>query len=129
MIELSVDGFYRMEYGPMRDWAERALSAARPLDDPPLTAAALAAVAYAAALGGAMDDAEANRSEAAALVDALSDEELALRLDAAVNLAAAELDLERFADAAAHAERAMSVGQATGQSDLVPILVPTAWPG
>ena len=123
MIELAVDGFYRMEYGPMRDWAEQALSAARPLDDPPLIAAALAAVAYAAALGGAMDDAETNRSEAAALVDALSDEDLALRLDAAVNLAAAELDLERFADAAAHAERAMSVGQATGQSDLVPILV------
>ena len=30
MIELSVDGFYRMEYGPMRDWAERALSAPAP---------------------------------------------------------------------------------------------------
>ena len=107
----------------MRGWAERALSAARPLGSPPLTAAALALLAYAATLGGAMAEAESNRSEAAALVDALSDGELALRLDAAVNLAAAELDLERFAEAEAHAERAMAVGEATGQSDIVPILV------
>ena len=28
MIELAVDGFYRMEYEAMRDWAERALDAA-----------------------------------------------------------------------------------------------------
>src|SRR5829696_1882120 len=123
MIELAVDGFYRMEFDAMREWAERALAAARPLDDRPLTAAALATLAYAAALSGAMTDADANRLEAATLVDALSDEELALRLDAAVNLAAAELDLERFADAGTHAERAMSVGQATAQNDIVPILV------
>jgi DNA-binding NarL/FixJ family response regulator len=123
MIELAVDGFYRMEYGPMREWAERALNAARPLGDRPLTAAALSALAYAAALSGAMAAAETHRAEAAALVDDLSDQELALRLDAAVNLAAAELDLERFAEAGAHAERAMFVGEATGQSDIVPILV------
>ena len=123
MIELAVDGFYRMEYEPMRKWAERALSAARPLGDRPLTAAALATLAYAAALSGAMPEADRHRSEAAALVDALPDQDLALRLDAAVNLAAAELDLERFAEAGAHAERAMAVGQATGQSDIVPILV------
>jgi ATP/maltotriose-dependent transcriptional regulator MalT len=128
MIELAVDGFYRMEYEPMCEWAKRALIAARPLRDQPLTAAALATFAYAAALSGAMSEAETHRSEAAAIVDALPDEELALRLDAAVNLAAAELDLERFAEAGAHAERAMSVGQATGQSDIVPILVyTTAW--
>jgi ATP/maltotriose-dependent transcriptional regulator MalT len=123
MIELAVDGFYRMEYEPMREWAERALSAVRPLDDRPLTAAALATLAYAAVLTGAMADAETNRWEAAALIDGLSDRDLALRLDAAVHLAAAELDLERFSAAGAHAERAMSVGQATGQSDIVPILV------
>jgi DNA-binding NarL/FixJ family response regulator len=123
MIELAVDGFYRMEYEPMRRWAERALSAARPLGDRPLTAAALATLAYAAALSGAMTEADTHRSEAAALVDALPDQHLALRLDAVVNLAAAELDLERFAEAGAHAERAMAVGKETGQSEIVPILV------
>ena len=123
MIELAVDGFYRMEYEAMRGWAERALCAARTLGSPPLTAAALALLTYAATLDGAMAEAKDTWSEAVVLVDALSDDELALRLDAAVNLAAAELDLERFAEAGAHAERAMAVGEATGQSDIVPILV------
>jgi DNA-binding NarL/FixJ family response regulator len=123
MLELVVDGYYRMEFEPMREWAGRALNAARPLGDGPLTAAAVAARARACAITGAMTEAEKHRSEAATRIDALHDHELALRLDAAVNLAAAELDLERFADAAAHSERAMAVGRATGQSDIVPVLV------
>jgi ATP/maltotriose-dependent transcriptional regulator MalT len=122
MIELSVDGFYRMEFKQMREWAARALSAARPLGNQPLTAAALAAVAYAGALTGAIADAETHRSEAAALIAALPDQQLALRLDAVVNLAAAEIDLERLAEAGAHAERALTIGCATGQSDVVPVL-------
>ena len=123
MIELSVDGFYRMEYDAMREWAQRALLAARPLGDKALTAAAVATLAYACVLGGAITEAEGHRAEAAALVDTLPDSELALRLDAAVNLAAAELDLERLTEAGAHAERAMAVARATGQNDFVPVLV------
>jgi len=123
MIELSVDGFYRMEHDAMREWAQRALVAARPLGDLPLTAAAVATLAYACVLGGAIPEAEVHRAEAAVLVDALPDDELGLRLDAAVNLAAAELDLERLAEAEAHAERAMAVARATGQNDFVPVLV------
>ena len=42
MIELAMDGFFRMDYELMREWAERALSTARPLGDRPLTAAAVA---------------------------------------------------------------------------------------
>jgi DNA-binding NarL/FixJ family response regulator len=112
-----------MKYEAMQEWAARALSAARPLGDRPLTAAALAALAYAGALTGAIAEAERHRSEAAALIAALPDEELALRLDAAVNLAAAEIDLERLAEAEAHADRALAIGRATGQSDLVPVLI------
>jgi DNA-binding NarL/FixJ family response regulator/tetratricopeptide (TPR) repeat protein len=123
LIELATDGFYRMEYEPMRECAARALSAARPLGNRSLTAAALAVLAYAHALTDAITEAESHRLEAAALVDALPDDELALRLDAAVNLAAAEIDLERLAEAGAHAERAMALARATGQSDVVPVLV------
>jgi ATP/maltotriose-dependent transcriptional regulator MalT len=123
MLELSVDGFYRMEHDAMREWAERALVAAQPLGHRPLIAAAVATVAYACVLSGDIAEAEAHRSQAAALVDALADEELAMRLDAAVNLAAAELDLERLAEAGAHAERAMTIARATGQRDYVPVLV------
>ena len=109
----------------MREWAERARDVAVPLDDRPLAAAAFAALALAGAFAGRVPEADLHRAEAAALVDALSDAELALRLDAAANLAAAELYLDRFDEAAAHAERALGIGRATGQSGIVPVLFPT----
>jgi DNA-binding NarL/FixJ family response regulator len=105
----------------MREWAERALSTARPIGDRPLAAAALAALAFASATSGGSPEAEARRSEAAALVADLDDEELALRLDAAANLAGAELYLDRYDDARAHAERAISIGRATAQSEFIPL--------
>ena len=52
MIELAMDGFFRMDYELMSQWAERALSTARPLGDRPLTAAAVAALAFACATAG-----------------------------------------------------------------------------
>ena len=116
-----MDGFFRMDYELMREWAERALSTARPLGDRPLTAAAVAVLAFASATSGATPEAEAHRSEAAALVADLDDDELALRLDAAANLAGAELYLDRYEEAGAHAERALSVGRATGQSEFIPL--------
>ena len=61
MIELAVDGFYRMDYESMRRWAGRALTAARPLGDRPLTAAAVAVLAQAHALTGAIAEAEMHR--------------------------------------------------------------------
>jgi DNA-binding NarL/FixJ family response regulator len=121
MIELAMDGFFRMDYELMREWAERALSAARPLGDRPLTAAAVAVLAFASATGGATPEAEARRSEAAALIADLDDDELALRLDAVANLAGAELYLDRYQEAEAHAERAIAVGRATGQSEFIPL--------
>ena len=121
MIELAMDGFFRMDYELMRDWAERALDTGRPLGNRPLTAAATALLAFASATIGATNDAEARCSEAAALVAELTDGELALRLDAAANLSGAELYLDRYEQAAAHAERALSVGRATGQSEFIPL--------
>ena len=121
MLELATDGFYRMEYEPMREWARRALATARPLEDPALTAAALASAAFAGALDCAIEEAQAYRLEAAELVDAMSDQDLARRLDAAVNLAGAELYLDRFLECGAHLERTIAVGRATGQTDFVPM--------
>ena len=121
MMELAMDGFFLMEYERMRTWAEQALRTARPLDDRPLTAAAVALLAFASAASGATADAETHSTEAAVLVADLADDELALRLDAAANLAGAELYLDRYEDAGAHAERAMAVGLATGQSEFIPL--------
>jgi ATP/maltotriose-dependent transcriptional regulator MalT len=116
-----MDGFFRMDYELMHEWAERALSTARPIGDRPLAAAAVAALAFACATSGGTPEAEARRSEAAALVADLDDDELALRLDAAANLAGAELYLDRYDDAGAHAERAIAIGRATAQSEFIPL--------
>ncbi len=121
MVELAMDGFFRMEYQRMREWAERALSAARPLGDRPLIAAAVAVLAFGTAASGATDEAMAHVMEAASLVDDLDDAELALRLDAAANLAGAELYLDRYEEAAAHAQRALSIARETGQSEYIPL--------
>ena len=129
MIELAVDGVYRMEYDQITRWAAQAREIATSLGDQLLLASAVATMAWGAGLRGATSEAEGYRADAAELVDALSDHELALRLDAAVNLAGAELYLDRFTEARAHAERVVTVARATGQPAFVPFaFMLLAWP-
>jgi len=118
-----MNGFWRTRYEAMQESAERGVGAARLLGDAPLTAAALAVLALADSMMGAAERAEADRSEAATLVESLSDDELAGRLDAAAWLAGAELYLDRYAEADTHAARALAVGRATGQGELFLVLV------
>ncbi len=120
MLELAGDAMFRLEYESGQDWAGRAAAVARPLGDQVLTCAALATLARALAWGGQAERGEAVRLEAAALLDALSDEQLGRRLAAAVELSGAEIYLDRYAEAAVHAERALTVGRMTGQSQLFP---------
>ena len=120
MIELAGDAIFRLQYDTAQDWGRRAVAAARPIGHRPLTAATLAVLARSLAWGGAAEAGETIRMEAAALIHSLSDDELARRLDAAVNLAGAEIYLDRFIEAGAHAERAVAVGRATGQGQLFP---------
>jgi DNA-binding CsgD family transcriptional regulator len=54
----------------------------------------------------------------------MDDDELAERLDAVANLAAAESYLDRFAESLGHAERGIAVARATGQGELFPVLIP-----
>ena len=109
----------------MHEAGERALDAARRLGDIPMIAAALAELALADSLLGAPDRAEANHAEAATLVDSLSDDELAGHLEAATWLAGVELYLDRYAEGEAHANRALAVARATGQGELLLLLVAT----
>jgi DNA-binding CsgD family transcriptional regulator/Cdc6-like AAA superfamily ATPase len=121
MIALAMDGFALMDYGRMRDWAERAVNTAHGLGDRPLAAAATAVHVFACAADGAIAVAKTHRHEATAMVADLSDHQLALHLDTAVHLAGAELYLDCYPEAEAHADRAIAVGLATGQSELVPL--------
>jgi DNA-binding NarL/FixJ family response regulator len=123
MLELAADYLYRMEYRSMRDWSQRALEAARPLGDRLLTARAAARLAFSGILAGSVAAASAASAEAAALIDGLSDEELAQCLErAAAPLAAAELYLDRYADADRRAERVLRVARATGRDHLATVL-------
>src|SRR4029450_4361863 len=97
----------------MRDWAAPAVSAAKELGDGALIAAAAVMLAFADAMTGPTETARSRRAEAAALVDELLDEELTLRPDAAGWLAIAEVYLDLYAEADAHASRALQLARAT----------------
>jgi ATP/maltotriose-dependent transcriptional regulator MalT len=122
VIELAIDGFYRVELDTMEEWANRAVADAKALGDRPLLAAAHAMLTLAGAWTGKVEQAEAARAVAVPLFEQLTDAELATRLDAGANLAAAELYLDRFPDAAAHAERTLVIARSTGQGELLPPL-------
>jgi DNA-binding CsgD family transcriptional regulator len=130
LVELTLNEFYRSRYEEMHHWAGRAVDDAKHVGDRALLAAALAMPALAYATTGPVDAAQSRRAEAAALVDDLSDDELSLRPDAASWLAAAEIYLDLYAEADAHASRAQELARAKGAGDplfrLYPIL-PRIW--
>jgi len=130
LIELTLNEWYRSSYEAMRDWAAAALNAAKEVGDAALIATAAVMLAFADAMTGPTDTARSRRAEAAALVDELLDEELSLRPDAAGWLAIAEVYLDLYAEADAHASRALELARTTGQGDplhrLYPVL-PRVW--
>ncbi|HEV8098252.1 MAG TPA: LuxR C-terminal-related transcriptional regulator, partial [Gaiellaceae bacterium] len=125
MTELAVNLVWRARYEEMHGWAQRAGTLARGLGDAGLTAAALAVLVLADSMMGAAEEAEANRREAKAIVESLSDDALARHLDAPTRLAGTELYLGRYADGELHATRALSLARATGQGEHLLVLVAT----
>ena len=89
MIELAIDALFRADPESVRDWATRALDAARELGERPLVAAAAAILTLGHAVAGSIAEAQAAYAEATALVAAMSDEELSARVDAAAYLCSA----------------------------------------
>ena len=123
MIELAADGLTGADFGAMREWSERAVAAAKLLGERGLLAAAVSVQAWASAMAGDRERAQEQCDEATHLVDELSDDVLASRLDTLANLATADLFLDRFPAATRHAQRALQIGRATGQGDLFPLVV------
>ena len=125
LVSLAGVAFFRADFDDLRSSASRALALAEPLGERALTAAATAVLAAGAAFGGTAEEAARRCSEAAAIVDAMPDAELALRLDAITYLATAESYNERFAEAASHAERGLALARSTGQGEMLPMLIPS----
>ena len=122
MLELAYDAFYRRDYERMLERGNQARALAEQLDDRPLRAAGAAVIAMALTFRDHVEEAQALREEAAGIVDALSDEELAARIDAAASLGNAETYLGHLEDAVRHLERGLAVARATGQGKLFPLL-------
>ena len=120
MVDLASSAFYAADIEGVRDWASRALDVAHTYDDRGLTVGALSILALAEASEGPVSEALAHCSQAATLVDAMPDEELAVRLDVLADLCAAEYQLQRFGEAETHARRGLALARATGRGELFP---------
>jgi DNA-binding CsgD family transcriptional regulator/tetratricopeptide (TPR) repeat protein len=123
MVELSVAGFYSADFDAMRSWAERAVAAATPLGDRVLRAAALSVRAWGGAVAGDGDLAQKHCDEATELVDQLSDEEVAQRLNTLAHLTGADVWLDRYSAASRHAQRALEICRSSGQGEEFPLIV------
>ena len=121
MLEIAINRLFLADFEGMHAWAARALAAVGPLGDHVLTATALTIQAAGAAMSGASLIGQEKRDEAAGLIDGLSDEELG-DLNAITHLALAEMYLDHFEAARRHAERAMSIYRATGQSGYLTLI-------
>jgi ATP/maltotriose-dependent transcriptional regulator MalT len=123
-IELTLNEFYRSRYEEMHGWATRALATATGLGDPVLKATASVMCAFADAMTGPIEAARSFRDDAAALVDHLSDDDLSIRPDAAGWLSMAEIYLDLYTEADAHASRALELARASGSGDPLHRLYP-----
>lgn len=122
LISLAQDAFYQSRNAESRGWGLRVLDIARPLDDAALVACATSFVALGAAFEGNTEEAERYRYEAAGLLDAMSDAEAAVRLDALAYLSGAEAYLDHFDECITHATRGLAIARATHQDALLPML-------
>ncbi len=105
-----------------RELALRGLAAARALDDAGLTGEAAATLAHVATVQGDVALGAESQTEATALLEGLTDEDLALHLDAMHRLSRASLHLERYEDAVRIAARGVDVGTKTGRGEVIPVL-------
>jgi DNA-binding CsgD family transcriptional regulator len=123
-VELAADALYESDFGAVHEWAERAAATARALGDPGLEAVAAGLGCFGDyGLGGAQA-ADAARRRGAALVDALPDAALMLRLDAPYYLGFAEYFCEHYDDAIRHLRRGIAVARSAGQGQfVVPMMV------
>jgi DNA-binding CsgD family transcriptional regulator len=122
--ELAVDALYDSDFATLAERAARARATAAALEDPGLRAWTAALDCFAHYGAGRLAEAEAARAEAAAALDAMSDEQLAGRLEAPYYLGFAEFLCERYEQAIVHLRRGLTVSRASGQGQfVVPMMV------
>lgn len=111
----AVDALWQSDFAELGRWAAEALELARELSDDVTAAMSLGFLALSAYAAEDVPKAVRLVQEAAATLDRVSDDALAIRPDAAMQVAQPEFAMGRLAEAAAHFERGIAVARATGQ--------------
>jgi DNA-binding NarL/FixJ family response regulator/tetratricopeptide (TPR) repeat protein len=124
LIALTAASLYLSDHDRMLQWGERAVDAAKSLDDPALFAAALAAHTMGAAFAGRFEVGLDLHERCTRLIDSLPDDVIVSRLDALSNLAAAETYLDHNVSGCEHGERCLRLARVYGQTHVLPILTP-----
>jgi len=114
-VQLAADALYDGDFTTMLTWARRGLEAAIALTEPALRVLAESLVCYAELGLGRIADALAAASAASGGLDGMSDDEIALRLEAPYYLGFAEYFAERYDAAIRHWRRGIAVSRASGQ--------------
>ena len=118
-LALSTDRFFAGDWDGQYGWARPAYEGALGLDDKPLLAAAAAHLAGAAYLASRIDESNVLVDQAAAIVDAMSDDQLAARLEALHWLGWCEEFMQRYDAAIGHLRRGVTVARATGHGHVM----------
>jgi DNA-binding NarL/FixJ family response regulator len=114
-VQLAADALYDGDFTTMLRWAQRGQEAASALAERALQSLAESLICFAELGLGRIVDARAAASAAGAGLDGLSDDEIALRLEAPYYLGFAEYFAERYEDAIRHWRRGIAVSRASGQ--------------
>lgn len=123
LLSLGTGAFFTQDLERMRETAQEAVATAAGLGDPGLELAASAMLSHAEVVLGRGEEAAPHLARAEELLAALSDADLADRVEAVSRVGWAQLYLERFATARAHFDRGLAISRASGQSQFVPYLL------
>jgi DNA-binding NarL/FixJ family response regulator len=122
-LEYAAGSLMRGDFAANRRWARHACVVARRHGNRPVQANALGFLAMACYAEADPVGASGQLDQAAGLLDAASDGELAGCLDATVWLGWNEVYLERYHDAVRHLDRGLRLARETGQGYLLPLLL------
>lgn len=123
---MSTNAFYLGTYDDTIKWADHAERVATRLGVETLVTAALAAKVAGSAFTGRIDEALRLHAEVVPRLEAMDDQALAGELHVLAGLATAELYLDLYESAHAHAVRGIEVARRSGQTYLMPIFASVA---
>lgn len=118
LVELAINAYHRSHWADELSYSRQALASARRLGARQIEAMALTMQATAEFGASRFEAAQSALDDAAQLVDDLTDQELAARLDVTVFLSDCEFLVERFDAAVRHADRGLALSRSTGQTQL-----------